>query len=75
MLFSANEKPTARASIDVATARTSIVPTENEELFSASGASFESASRIIFTPIIRRSPKAIQWSNPDMYFSNCLPRK
>ena len=68
----ANETPTASASMLVATARGSIVLTENE---SSSCSSSPKASLIIFAPISASRMNAIQWSMLVMSHSNCFPRR
>ena len=70
----AKEIPTAKASILVAMAKSSMVLNPNE--LSAGSSSFrDNASRIMLAPIKKSNPKAIQWSTAVMYRSNCEPRK
>ena len=64
--------PTASASMLVATASGSMVLNENE---SFTFSSFEKDSLIIFAPMSKSRPKAIQWSIFVMSDSNCLPKK
>ena len=69
----ANETPTASASMLVATAIISMVCAEK----SGSGLTFsrEKDSRIMFIPINPSRKKAIQWSMDETKFENVTPRK
>ena len=61
----AREIPTARASMDVATAMTNMVLGDRSALFSSqpqSSSSLPKASFSMFTPIIASKTNATQWS-------------
>ena len=61
--------PTARASMEVATARGSMAPGAKEQLSSSP----PPAPRTMFAPIIDSRAKAIQWSMETIASWNCAP--
>lgn len=71
----ANDKPTASASMLVATANVSTTTSRVGFFLEASQQSSSSlkCSTIIFTPNARRMPNAIQWSKCSMYWLKELP--
>lgn len=69
----ANDTPTAKASMLVATASRNIVFKHVVESGSSDPSS-DKASRIMLAPINKRSPKAIQWSIATIRCSNCAPK-